>query len=74
MTRRPAAIDDESLIAALRLAAGRDPVPGHVPATARAAFGLRLPGAPPAPPRAAPAPGDRLASSRPAAAIVWRKT
>ncbi|MGV9539568.1 hypothetical protein ACWDR9_38730, partial [Streptosporangium sandarakinum] len=44
MTRRPAAIDDESLIAALRLAAGRDPVPGHVPATARAAFGLRLPG------------------------------
>ncbi|GAA3430033.1 hypothetical protein ACWDTT_24370 [Streptosporangium sandarakinum] len=56
MTRRPAAIDDESLIAALRLAAGRDPVPGHVPATARAAFGLRLPGAATALPVAAPAP------------------
>ncbi|GHE45096.1 hypothetical protein GCM10017673_53900 [Streptosporangium violaceochromogenes] len=56
MTRRPPAIDDESLIAALRLAAGRDPVPAHVPAAARAIFGLRLPGAAVAVPVAVPAP------------------
>ncbi|MFF5112699.1 hypothetical protein [Streptosporangium sp. NPDC000509] len=45
MTRHPAAIDDESLIAALRLASGSDPVPARVTAAAHAAFGLRLPGA-----------------------------
>ncbi|MGW4422638.1 hypothetical protein [Streptosporangium sp. NPDC004631] len=56
MTRRPAALDDESLIAALRLAAGRDPVPVHVQGAARAAFGLRLPDAATALPVATPAP------------------
>ncbi|MEV7013511.1 hypothetical protein [Streptosporangium sp. NPDC051022] len=56
MTRRPPAIDDESLVAALRLTAGRDPVPAHVSASARAAFGLRLPGASTALPVAVPAP------------------
>ncbi|GAA4583393.1 hypothetical protein GCM10023194_20580 [Planotetraspora phitsanulokensis] len=35
---------DEYLLAALRLAAGADPVPGRVGADARAAFHLRLPG------------------------------
>ncbi|WP_433224135.1 hypothetical protein [Microtetraspora malaysiensis] len=33
------------LLAALRMAAGADPVPGRVSASARAAFALRLPGA-----------------------------
>ncbi|GAA3440938.1 hypothetical protein [Planomonospora venezuelensis] len=50
------ALDDESLIAALRLASGRDPVPGHVSAAARAAFALRLPGAVTARPVPAAAP------------------
>ncbi|MEV4378202.1 hypothetical protein [Streptosporangium sp. NPDC049644] len=45
MTRHPTTIDDESLIAALRLASGNDPVPAQVMAAARAVFGLRLPGA-----------------------------
>lgn len=35
---------DEYLLAALRLAAGADPVPGGVSADARAVFALRLPG------------------------------
>ncbi|GIH71650.1 hypothetical protein [Sphaerimonospora thailandensis] len=35
---------DEYLLAALRIAAGADPVPGRVSADARAAFALRLPG------------------------------
>jgi hypothetical protein len=35
---------DEYLLAALRMAAGADPVPGRVSADARAAFHLRLPG------------------------------
>ncbi|WP_326824397.1 hypothetical protein OHA77_32390 [Streptosporangium sp. NBC_01639] len=39
----PPSIDDESLIAALRLSGGRDPVPAHVAAAAQAVFGLRLP-------------------------------
>ncbi|MFF5208104.1 hypothetical protein [Streptosporangium sp. NPDC000396] len=56
MTRHPPAIDDESLIAALRLAAGHDPVPAHVSAAAQAAFGLRLPGAATARPVATPVP------------------
>ncbi|MCG5219578.1 hypothetical protein [Streptosporangium sp. KLBMP 9127] len=38
-------IDDESTIAALRLAAGRDPVPAHVVISARRAHALRAPGA-----------------------------
>ncbi|GAA3127758.1 hypothetical protein [Streptosporangium carneum] len=56
MTRHPPAIDDESLVAALRLAAGRDPVPAHVSAAARAVFGLRVPGASAALPVATAAP------------------
>ncbi|MFC4061145.1 hypothetical protein ACFOWE_22830 [Planomonospora corallina] len=48
--------DDAALIAALRLASGRDPVPETVTAAARAAFGLRLPGAVTARPVAVPAP------------------
>ncbi|MDP9840930.1 hypothetical protein [Streptosporangium lutulentum] len=56
MTRHPPTIDDESLIAALRLAAGHDPVPAHVSDAARAVFGLRLPGAATARPVATPAP------------------
>ncbi|GLW07924.1 hypothetical protein Misp01_30540 [Microtetraspora sp. NBRC 13810] len=38
-------IDDEALIAALSLAAGRDPVPAGVPAAARHAYTRRTPGA-----------------------------
>ncbi|SDR31629.1 hypothetical protein [Thermostaphylospora chromogena] len=38
-------IDDESLIAALRLAAGHDRIPDHVAAAARHAYRLRVPGA-----------------------------
>ncbi len=56
MTRPPPAIDDESLVAALRLAAGRDAVPAHVSAAARAAFGLRVPDAATALPVPLPAP------------------
>lgn len=37
-------VDDEYLLAALRIAAGTDPVPDDVTAGARAAFALRLPG------------------------------
>jgi hypothetical protein len=37
-------IDDESVIAALRLAAGHDPVPAHVVISARRAHTLRTPG------------------------------
>ncbi|MBG0812691.1 hypothetical protein [Planomonospora sp. ID82291] len=57
MTRRPSsgAFDDAALIAALRLAAGHDPVPDEVAATARAAFRLRLPGAATALPLPVPA-------------------
>ncbi|MEU1735829.1 hypothetical protein [Streptosporangium sp. NPDC020145] len=55
-TRRPPAIDDESLVAALRLAAGKDPVPAHVLSASRAAFGLRVPGASTAIPVSTPAP------------------
>lgn len=56
MTRHPTAIDDESLIAALRLASGSDPVPARVTAAARAAFGLRLPDATTAHPVSTPVP------------------
>ncbi|MEU4327571.1 hypothetical protein [Nonomuraea dietziae] len=35
-------IDDEYLLAALRIAAGHDPVPAHVSAAARDTFALRL--------------------------------
>ncbi|MFJ2032668.1 hypothetical protein [Streptosporangium sp. NPDC087985] len=56
MNGHPPSIDDESLIAALRLAAGNDPVPAHVSTAARAVFGLRLPGAATAGLVATPAP------------------
>ncbi|TDD43209.1 hypothetical protein E1286_29295 [Nonomuraea terrae] len=36
-------INDEYFLAALRLATGNDPIPGHVSAAARDAFGLRVP-------------------------------
>jgi hypothetical protein len=36
-------INDEYFLAALRLATGNDPMPGHVSAAARDAFGLRVP-------------------------------
>jgi hypothetical protein len=35
--------NDEYFLAALRLAAGNDPMPGHVTVAARDAFGLRVP-------------------------------
>ncbi|WP_327090733.1 hypothetical protein OIE66_08945 [Nonomuraea sp. NBC_01738] len=35
--------NDEYLLAALRLATGNDPIPGHVSRAAREAFGLRIP-------------------------------
>ncbi|MFI7130550.1 hypothetical protein ACIBQ1_33010 [Nonomuraea sp. NPDC050153] len=38
-------INDEYFLAALRLATGNDPIPGHVSAGARDAYGLRVPGA-----------------------------
>ncbi|GAA4219930.1 hypothetical protein FHR32_000518 [Streptosporangium album] len=56
MTRHPPSIDDESLIAALRLTGGHDPVPAHVSAAARAVYGLRMPGATTAQPAATPTP------------------
>ncbi|MFI6507904.1 hypothetical protein ACIBCT_09890 [Streptosporangium sp. NPDC050855] len=65
MTRHPTPIDDESLIAALRLASGSDPVPERVTAAARAAFGLRLPGAATARPAATPAPRGVRSAERP---------
>ncbi|GAA3794988.1 hypothetical protein GCM10022226_12870 [Sphaerisporangium flaviroseum] len=37
--------DDEYVLAALRIAAGADPLPARVSADARAVYGLRLPGA-----------------------------
>jgi hypothetical protein len=37
--------DEEHLLAALRIAAGTDPMPGRVHSDARAAYVLRLPGA-----------------------------
>ncbi|MEV4394314.1 hypothetical protein [Nonomuraea sp. NPDC049607] len=36
-------INDEYFLAALRLAAGMDPMPGHVSASAREIYGLRVP-------------------------------
>ncbi|MEV0229703.1 MULTISPECIES: hypothetical protein [unclassified Nonomuraea] len=38
-------INDEYFLAALRLASGNDPIPGHVSAAARDVYGLRVPGA-----------------------------
>ncbi|MBG0824636.1 hypothetical protein HS048_28415 [Planomonospora sp. ID91781] len=68
MTRSPSSFgpssDDEFLIAALRLASGHDPVPDEVAATARAAFGLRLPGAATARPLAVPAPSGIRSTGR----------
>jgi hypothetical protein len=53
-------INDEYFLAALRLAAGSDPIPGHVSAAARDTFGLRVPQAVTAPPAdCAPARGAR---------------
>jgi len=36
-------IEDEYFLAALRLASGHDPIPGHVAAAARDAYGLLIP-------------------------------
>ncbi|MEV4101905.1 hypothetical protein AB0J42_16780 [Nonomuraea sp. NPDC049649] len=36
-------MDDEYFLAAIRLATGQDPIPGHVSAAAREAFALRVP-------------------------------
>ncbi|RBQ19753.1 hypothetical protein DP939_13620 [Spongiactinospora rosea] len=47
---------DDLLIAALHLAASRDPVPGHVTGSARDAYRLRVPGAVTARPIPAPPP------------------
>ncbi|MGC5011783.1 hypothetical protein ACLQ2R_13550 [Streptosporangium sp. DT93] len=65
MTRHPTSIDDESLIAALRMASGSDPVPERVTAAARATFGLRLPGAATARAAATPAPHGVRSAERP---------
>lgn len=43
-------MNDEYLLAALRLAAGIDPIPSHVSAAAREVYALRLPHAVTAPP------------------------
>ncbi|MBF8187891.1 hypothetical protein ITP53_19550 [Nonomuraea sp. K274] len=48
-------INDEYFLAALRLAAGTDPIPGHVSAAARDVYGLRVPGAVTAAPAECPA-------------------
>ncbi|GII00520.1 hypothetical protein [Planobispora takensis] len=64
MTAGPHRPDDECLIAALHLAAGRDPAPDHVAAAARAAFSLRLPGAVTARRAAVPAPSGVRADDR----------
>ncbi|WP_308250037.1 hypothetical protein [Sphaerisporangium fuscum] len=56
-----AAVEDEYLLAALRMASGADPPPARVCADARAVYGLRLPGAVTAGPVALPAgPGAGL--------------
>ncbi|MBX6385782.1 MAG: hypothetical protein IRZ07_22890 [Microbispora sp.] len=47
---------EEYLLAALRMAAGADPVPERVSAAARAVFGLRVPGGVPAEPVGLPVP------------------
>ncbi|GAA2859009.1 hypothetical protein GCM10010517_17490 [Streptosporangium fragile] len=65
MTRHPPTIDDEFLIAALRLASGNDPVPARVTEAARAVFGLRLPGATTAHPVATPLPQGVRSAGRP---------
>jgi hypothetical protein len=57
--------EDESLLAALRIAAGTDPIPARVSADARAVYGLRLPGAVTAGPVALPAE----AGARPMAGV-----
>ncbi|MEU8249983.1 hypothetical protein [Nonomuraea sp. NPDC048916] len=49
-------INDEYFLAALRLAAGNDPIPGHVSAAARDAYGLRVPQAVTAAPAECAAP------------------
>ncbi|MEU6709864.1 hypothetical protein ACFOY2_04650 [Nonomuraea purpurea] len=53
-------INDDYLLAALRLAAGNDPIPGHVSAAARNAFKLRVPKAA----TASPAPCRAMRSAR----------
>ncbi|MBB2913225.1 hypothetical protein FHS43_004523 [Streptosporangium becharense] len=65
MTRHPSTIDDEFLIAALRLASGSDPVPARVTEAARAVFGLRLPGAATAHPMATPVPRGVRSTGQP---------
>ncbi|MCT9931144.1 hypothetical protein N5079_13045 [Planotetraspora sp. A-T 1434] len=57
-------MSEEYLLAALRMAAGVDPVPGRVSADARAAFALRLPGGViAAPVRVSAPPGARSATA-----------
>lgn len=58
-------IDDETLIAALRLAAGGDPIPAHVAETARRAHALRVPGAVLARPTSVPRPGGVRTATAP---------
>ncbi|TDC88162.1 hypothetical protein E1292_45995 [Nonomuraea deserti] len=50
-------INDEYFLAALRLAAGNDPIPSHVSAAARDVYGLRVPRAVTATPAARAAAG-----------------
>ncbi|MFD0665296.1 hypothetical protein [Thermocatellispora tengchongensis] len=62
-------IDEEALLAALRMAAGHDPVPRQVTASARHAYTLRTPGAVTAPrvpiPRTHKHPPHRNSPPRP---------
>ncbi|MEU8273038.1 hypothetical protein ACFYOK_15800 [Microbispora bryophytorum] len=54
---------EEYLLAALRMGAGADPVPEGVSASARAVFGLRVPGGVPAGPVDVPVPPGARSSS-----------
>ncbi|MFG3440742.1 hypothetical protein ACGF0J_26105 [Nonomuraea sp. NPDC047897] len=51
-------INEDYFLAALRLAAGNDPIPGHVSAAARDAYGLRVPQAVTAAPAELPASAE----------------
>ncbi|WP_214320426.1 hypothetical protein [Nonomuraea sediminis] len=57
--------NDEYLLAALRLAAGNDPIPAHVSATARNTFALRVPHAVTATPVESPSGGGVRGGSGP---------
>lgn len=58
-------IDDESLIAAVHLAAGHDPIPEHVTRSARHAYTLRTPGAVTADRVDVPGPSGARSGGRP---------